>query len=145
MRVILFQQQFVDKLLSGRKKTTIRKGDPQGAAKRWPIGSTVSLRYWSGPAYHSPQVEFAHAEIAGVDRVRLNLETRGFYFNGRPIIADQFLNIHAQLDGFKDFPEMVKWFENMYGTVDFYGVRVQFKNVRPPASASRTGGADEEG
>lgn len=130
MRVILFQKQFVDKLVSGTKTTTIRKGDAQGAAKRWPVGSMVSLRYWSGPAYHSPQVEFAQAEIAGVNFVRLNIPTRGYYFDGHPIISDKFLDIHAQLDGFANFPEMVQWFEKTHGAVDFYGVRVQFKNLR---------------
>lgn len=130
MRVILFQRQFVEPLLSGRKKTTIRKGDAAGAAKRWPVGSVVSLRFWSGSPYHSPQVEFAQAEIGGVDFVRLNIPTRGFYFNGRPIISDSFLNIHAQLDGFRNFSELVVWFEQTHGLVDFYGVRAQFRNIR---------------
>jgi len=130
MRVILFQRQFVEKLLTGKKTTTIRKGDPEGAGKRWPIGSTVSLRYWSGAPYHSPQVEFARAEIAGVGLVRFNIPTRGFYYGGRPIINEQYLKTYAQMDGFEDFGAMVQWFEKNHGEVDFYGVRVQFKNVR---------------
>lgn len=130
MRVILFQRQFVELLLSGKKKTTIRRGDMAGAAKRWPLGCPVSLRFWSGTPYHSPQVEFAQAEVCGVDFVRLNIPTRGFYFNGRPIISDRFLDLHAQLDGFRNFAELVVWFEQNHGLVDFQGVRAQFKNVK---------------
>jgi hypothetical protein len=73
MRVIMFQQRFVSRLLDGTKISTIRKGDALGFHKRFREGTKISMRYWSARPYGSPQVEFAQAEVVAVSAAHIDL------------------------------------------------------------------------
>lgn len=107
MKVTMFLPRFVDPILVGTKRNTIRQ-NPKRPPK---VGEKRSLRYWSGKPYNSKQVPFAVVEITAV--VPVIIHEDGPIYDGVPLCWGE-RDTFAQHDGFKDWPEMREHFQNAY-------------------------------
>ena len=120
--VRMFKPQFADKVASGRKIQTVR---PTPARMPKP-GDTISLRKWEGAPYRSKQVVLRNSIINAVSSVEIG--HGGVYIEGRGMWSDGF----AKADGFKDFPEMLRWFEEQHG-LPFKGILIEWQPKKEPA------------
>lgn len=129
MNVFLFQNRFEAPCLAGSKVHTIR-GHRKDGKRRAKVGETVSLRVWTGKPYRSKQREFAQAVVEEVFPV--SVEWNGMRF-GTHFYWDKVwllkLDEVAIKDGFKDWPEMLNWFDANNG-VPFCGVMVKWRLVK---------------
>lgn len=106
-----FQAQFADAIASGEKRQTIRE------KKRGNIGDRVQL--------YTGQRTKACRKLVDPDPV---IDLIGYV-----AIRPEYLTLHdtrqhpgdadafARRDGFKDYAEMVKWFQERYGRREFVG------------------------
>lgn len=115
MKVYLFQRRFAALVEQGKKRTTIRSKRKRPTK----VGDWLSLRFWLGKPYRSTQ---ARLMIDGKAFVQCK-ETHEFELNRNretdeiAMLIDH-MRVHnpmrdqvAMEDGFKDFQEMVLWFE----------------------------------
>ena len=107
MRVIMFQDRFVDLIKSKQKISTIRKKAGCG------IGDILSLRRWTGVPRRSKQEIIVTAVCADVTRV----EIYGFRAIrlGSSTLAPSQASALAVRDGFNNDDEMIEWFDKAYG------------------------------
>ena len=130
MRVIMFQDKFAPKVRDGSKCQTIRK------AARCKAGDTLSLRRWTGKPYRSKQEILREVVCESAEPVLilrpLGEETAAVGFN---VIRGADADAFARADGFADFGEMVKWFEDTHG-LPFNGWLIKWSN---PTVEGRTG------
>ena len=122
MRVIMFQDKFAPKVRDGSKCQTIRK------AARCKAGDTLSLRRWTGKPYRSKQEILREVVCESAEPVlilRLLGEARAAV--GLNVIRRGDMDAFARADGFADFGEMVKWFENTHG-LPFNGWLIKWSN-----------------
>ena len=129
MRVIMFQDRFAPKVHDGSKCQTIRK------EARCKVGDTLSLRRWTGKPYRSKQEILREAVCESAEPV-LILRPLGEASAavGLNVIRGADADAFARADGFADFGEMVKWFENTHG-LPFNGWLIKWSN---PAVEGRT-------
>ena len=103
MRVLLFQDRFVPKILDGSKVHTIRK------TARCVPGDVLSLRRWTGRPRWSKQQEFARCECTRV--LPLTIRSHSIHIGRRSVGCDRV----ARADGFVGFEEMRQWFLATHG------------------------------
>ena len=125
MRVIMFQDKFAHKVRDGSKCQTIRK------AARCKAGDTLSLRRWTGKPYRSKQeiireVVCESAEPALI--LRPFAGATAVAAVGPEVIREDEADAFARADGFADFGEMVKWFEDTHG-LPFNGWLIKWSNL----------------
>jgi hypothetical protein len=106
MPAINFQKQFVDKIISGEKRQTIRK------KRKNPIkvGDSLTLFYGQRTKHCKEILKTTCKEILDIE----------IMYPGNVWINDKLLSEKddfAKQDGFKDFNEMFDWFYNRYGAV----------------------------
>ena len=119
MRVLMFQERFVDAVRAGRKLNTIRK------TARCKPGEMLHLRRWTGKPYRSKQETIRNETCLSVSPVRVS--NAGVSVGGRWVDAEQI----AKADGFVDFGEMVLWFGITHG-LPFNGFLIRW-DVEQPA------------
>ena len=103
MRVLLFQERFVEAVRSGKKVQTIRK------KARCQPGDVLSLRRWTGRPRWSKQEEILVAVCAAVHAVTVlpfDVTVDGQRVPGQHL---------AVKDGFRDWEEMREWFNETHG------------------------------
>jgi len=116
VRVILFQDQFAEKVREGSKRQTIRQ------TARCKVGDWVSLRRWTGKPYRSKQEVLRTDVCTAVMPVRVDY---GVASVGGVVVDGQDL---AALDGFKDCEEMRDWFGATHG-LPFLGWLIEWSGV----------------
>jgi hypothetical protein len=124
MRVILFQDQFAERVRNGTKPHTIRK------TARCKPGDTLSLRRWTGTAYRSKQETLREETCVAV--LPISIGTGPFLSSVN--INGELLNIHvciklARDDGFSSFSHMLDWFRTTHG-LPFEGVLIAWREVQ---------------
>ena len=101
MKVIMFQDQFAERVRCGSKRQTIR------SSARCAPGDVLSLRKWKGQAYRSKQELLRGATCAWVRGVTI---FGGLISLDGDVLdlaaADQF----ARADGFGSAGELLGWF-----------------------------------
>jgi hypothetical protein len=103
MRVLTFQDQFVEKIRDDSKTQTIRR-----KALCRP-GDMLSLRRWTGRPYHSKQEIIKEVVCLSVVKIYLSKENS--------VILPKNIAID---DGFSGTEAMIAWFETVHG-LPFYG------------------------
>ena len=122
MRVIMFQDKFAPKVRDGSKCQTIRK------AARCKAGDTLSLRRWTGKPYRSKQEILREVVCESAEPVLiLRPPGEATAAVGLNVIRGGDMDAFARADGFADFGEMVKWFENTHG-LPFNGWLIKWSN-----------------
>ncbi len=124
MIVLMFQDQFIPKILDGSKHTTIRKIRKRGNPKP---GDILSLRQWTGKPYRSKQEVIKEVVCEAVDIIYI-------YENGVSTdsgIYGKFINrenekLVARKDGFSSWADMLNWFRKTHG-LPFEGNLIRFK------------------
>lgn len=94
--------RFSDKVLDGRKVTTIRKS-------LWPVGVPIMLYNWSGKPYRSKHVDVCPVVVEGCYDVRVS-NTEGVV--GYEYAFDFGRPVH-ELEGFESSFEMDEWFRRV--------------------------------
>lgn len=119
--VYMVQAQFVPKVLSGEKITTIR-----AERKRMPkAGEVADLRRWSGLPYRSKQEALIKRPIKAVRRCSINA-VGSFYIDGGKVGKGR-RDAVARADGFTDAASMVAWFIATHG-LPFAGFITEWEN-----------------
>lgn len=117
--VRLFQPRFAEPILTGKKKQTIRR-----TPKRMPKpGDIIDCRRWTDKPYRSPQVRLMESPITRVDSIRIT-ENECVIGIERHLLPNT-LNQVALKDGFKDWPEMIEWFQKTH-SLPFTGILIQW-------------------
>lgn len=106
MRVILFQPQFEQPILDGRKGTTIRK------SARCKPGDILSLRVWTGKPYRSKQRELMPIACQATANVRITSDT--ISLDGM-VCTERERDAIAKREGFTDWQAMKDWFTTTHG------------------------------
>jgi hypothetical protein len=106
MRVLLFQERFVEAVRSGKKVQTIRK------KARCQPGDVLSLRRWTGRPRWAQQEEILEAVCVDVRAVKIGMNQPVDY-GGPRLFPDA--DAWARSDGFKDWLEMALWFNEAHG------------------------------
>ena len=117
MPVLMFQEQFAEKVLNGTKRRTIRPRRKRPIK----IGDQLSLRKWSGKPYGSPQIILREAVCLGSSDVLI--ERNSVLLGGLQLLQGTVCDRFAQADGFKDFDEMIEWFTRTH-TLPFNGTLI---------------------
>lgn len=123
MKVTMFQDRFAESVRNGTKLNTIRSK----SASNPKVGEWRSLRRWTGKARRSKQEVLREAEIVSVYSIQIS-PTGVFYYDLNPactLLAKYELNHFARQDGFKDWADMVQWFEANHG-LPFDGVLISW-------------------
>ena len=111
MKVIMFQKQFSPKVVTGKKRQTIRK------RARCRQGDELSLRRWADKPYRSKHVRLLDGVVCtGIERIEIDV--RGVTLFGRRerlIEGDPALSEFAREDGFTGWVEMRNWFLETHG------------------------------
>lgn len=120
--VRLFKPRFAPLVEAGTKLQTIRP-----TPKRVPApGDRISLRAWTGKPYRSKQRILRETVITHVHMVtitRLNLTSAEY---GPWAYSDLRRAVFAKADGFKDWWDMVDWFETEHG-LPFAGIVIHWQ------------------
>ena len=129
MANLMFQKRFIDPLIAGTKRQTIRPRRKRPFA----VGARLSLRHWSDKAYRSPQVEIMAAECTACFDILVCRE--GVRVGIGPVeTRKQQLDDFAKADGFSCWLEMRDFFESRFGYgLPFEGTLIQFAKVRASA------------
>jgi len=116
MRVIMFKNQFKNKILAGDKTSTIRKN------ARCKPGDILSLRCWTGKPYRSKHDAFAWALCSAATSITI---TEGeIIMSGIPVKKDM-REAMARKDGFGCFLDMYNFFKETHG-LPFSGYLIQW-------------------
>ena len=123
MAVIMFQNRFADKVLSGTKLQTIRPPRKRPIV----VGETLSLRQWSGAPYRSKQSVLRSAECVRVSSFAIEQTSREFVFvvDGIRLNQNQWSQL-ARDDGFDCTSDLLNWFRNTHG-LPFRGVLIGWR------------------
>jgi hypothetical protein len=114
--VIMFQDRFSESIRSGIKCQTIRRH------AHFYLGDVLSLRRWAGKPYRSHHEVLLDAICIGIRPITIctsGIEDRDFFGPD---------NALAVSDGFRDFNEMVAWFNSTYG-LPFTGVLIRWSPI----------------
>ena len=95
MRVLMFQPQFEQPILDGRKGSTIRK------TARCKEGDVLSLRLWTGKPYRSKQHCMMQVACQAIADVR--------------IYSDRERDAVVEREGFGSWEAMRDWFQTAQG------------------------------
>lgn len=120
MIVKMFQPRFKPMVKDGSKGNPIRP-----TPKRMPkVGDRISLRCWTGKPYRSKQ------EIIGESTIT-SVETCSISDHGA-IVGDRWSNAEAlaKSDGFKDFQEMLEWFQKEHKSHSFTGIFISWTPLK---------------
>lgn len=95
-----FQKQFIDKILSGEKRQTIR------AKRKYPIKVNDKLQLYTGL-----RTKYCNKIMDAICSSVLDIEIKsdGTIFINGILITDESYNILAVADGFKNYVEMYNW------------------------------------
>lgn len=118
MRVIMFKDQFAQKVMFGEKCQTVRK------SARCKVGDRLSFRRWTGKPYRSKQFLLTEATCTGVFKIHIGDD--GVEIQNVPIMfpdRDDF----ARADGFTGFAQMADWFRDVHG-LPFDGELITWSN-----------------
>lgn len=131
--VKLFQLQFVSKVSTGAKPSTIRPLPKR--PQDWPqVGDLIDARHWSGKAYRSHQVQIMTARITRVRRVEILANELRFAepngelvsaWNASEFTGAQMLESVAARDGFECWHHMATWFNATHG-LPFAGILIEW-------------------
>lgn len=124
MRARMFKPQFAPLVKAGTKRQTIRP-----FPKRMPkVGDHESWREWTGKPYRSKQRELAQVRIIGVERISIH---QGAVMSREKNPRKLFFEIDdfARADGFKNWEDMVRWFENQHG-LPFKGILIRAEDLK---------------
>jgi len=117
--VRMFKPRFAPLVKSGAKRQTIRPWP-----KRVPrIGDIIDCRKWKRLPYRSKQVKLKEAPITGLCGVIID---RHLVMVGHAAKTYRPLGEFAKADGFKNWPDMRKWFEAEHG-LPFRGLLIVWK------------------
>lgn len=124
MCVKMFKPRFAPLVKAGTKLQTVRP-----IPKRMPkVGDTISLREWSGLPYRSKQRVLRVSIITEVRKVFINAATVVFDCNIATMLKDKSdEDAFARADGFKDFNDLWRWFEETHGPMPFQGILIKWK------------------
>ncbi len=103
MRVLMFQERFVELVRSGEKRQTIRK------TARCKPGDILSLRRWMAKPYRSRHELVRIPLCKTVQAVRISMH--GIEVEGCETNRDRM----AVADGFQGWREMRDWFKKTHG------------------------------
>lgn len=129
--VRLFQVRFVLQVESGAKRRTIRKVPKRPLH----VGDLLSLRCWTGKAYRSKQRVLGEGVITSVRTVLINEVSLVLFdppedFQQRLLKDLEPMTKFAQADGFKGWPELVRWFAENHG-LPFRGLLIEWEMKKP--------------
>lgn len=121
--VKLFDKEFALLLASGTKTQTVRQ-----EGKRTPvIGDTIDCRTWSGKPHHSNHMDICTGTIYSV--VRVVIESNAISVDNETYLSQVFMEDFARRDGFKDWNNLLHWFQDQYG-LPFTGILIRWKDVK---------------
>lgn len=117
-----FQGRFSNLVECRVKRQTIRK-----TPKRMPRpGDTIDCREWTGKPYRSKQRNLHEGTITRVSWIMIGQhEIRTEAATMRETRHLERMNRFAQADGFTDWRDMRKWFEETHG-LPFEGILIQW-------------------
>jgi len=118
MRILSFQKEFKDKLLSGVKISTMRKHK-----RPMNVGETVQI--WCPSPRTGKGKKLFNARI--LQKERAKIENNILFIEGIPIIRSE--NLIVAHEGFENSISMFCWFKKQYGICPFEGVRYIFERV----------------
>jgi hypothetical protein len=105
MTVLMFKKRFVEPIIRGRKRHTIRRNRKIPI----PIGDLLSLRHWEGKGYRSPQVTFGSGICVSV--LPILVAFHSVRINETTVIAtSEHLNAFAWSDGFDDWNDLMAYY-----------------------------------
>lgn len=125
--VKMFKPQFARLVAAKLKRQTVRP-IPKVMPK---TGDIISLRMWSGAPYRSKQTILLPDCL--ITMVRPCIIRPDSIFVGMPQPCRPALYYFAVADGFKDFAEMVAWFEAQHG-LPFHGILIEWDPFQAVAS-----------
>lgn len=129
--VRMFKPRFADLVETGRKLQTVRP-EPKRMPKP---GDTISLRCWSGLPYRSKQRVLREGEIREVHHTLIDEDGVNLYERDAAWAPDR--DAFARADGFADWPDMRRWFEETHG-LPFRGIVLYWHNMRVEARGQQT-------
>lgn len=112
-RVIMFQPEFREPIWKGVKRSTIRAIRKESAPERYPVGTMLEMRNWSGVPYRSKPVAFSSGHVVKRSRrLNLGLNDRGDFYVIRESSALNELELDelAKVEGFDSAAALIKWF-----------------------------------
>lgn len=122
---------FIDKILSGEKRQTIRK-----AGKKWDkvkVGDKLTL--YTGLRTKDCR-KLGEAEVKSIEDIRIETKVNekrnvafGKIYAGKRKLDDGTISYLAELDGFKSTFEFLDFFNAQYGE-HFKGKIIKWKNFR---------------
>lgn len=119
--VRLFQPRFAALVATGDKTQTIRP-----VPKRMPKpGDIIDCREWTGKPYRSKQKKLGEFKIRSVEVVGFDTNYYGIV-NEHATSYKPLLHQFARADGFRDWPEMLEWFEREHG-LPFRGILIRWE------------------
>jgi hypothetical protein len=120
--MIRFQERFVDAIMRGAKRQTIRK------LRKSPIrpGDNLILSTWTGQPYRSKVKRLLETACVSVDNIVIGLGNFGdeIEVEGKKIETIQRAAL-ARADGFSNTTEMLGWFKVFHG-LPFHGVIISW-------------------
>lgn len=116
--VKLFQPRFAPLVKSGKKKQTVRR-IPKRDRDMPEVGDRFSGREWTGRAYVTKQNVLYESTVTRVEPITIESDYITVNTNSEP--CESF----AVADGFKDFMDMIEWFQENHG-LPFSGILIQW-------------------
>ena len=120
MRVLMFQHQFIDAIMAGTKRSTIR------VRARCRLGDQLSLRTWEGKPYRSKHRVLA--DVTCVNTSPIQISADGVILGCFNLSAETAHNL-AVADGFASFQEMAEWFAKTHKTDIFTGELIEWRRL----------------
>lgn len=121
----MFKPQFAELVKSGQKRQTIRP-----MPKRMPkAGNLESWRQWKGRPYRPGQIELAQVRLTSVQVI--HIDHQGAFIGGPlsgQLISEEDQDNFAIADGFKNFGELLFWFDKQHG-LPFKGILIKAENL----------------
>jgi len=118
MAILNFQKQFVPLIESGEKRQTIRK------ARKHPIKVGETLYLYAGLRTKYVR-KIGEYKCKFIDKIKIEV-LGGIWINGRRTIYYlDYLDSFAKSDGFKNWREMIQWFEKYHG-LSFEGILIKW-------------------
>lgn len=115
-----FQLRFVDSILNGTKRHTIRPTP----ARRPVVGEDFVGYYWTGKPYLSPQQTFFKSTVAHVATIRISA-SYWITVDGELYDVSRMRRLGIE-DGFESIKELLAWFVQNHG-LPFQGILIEWK------------------
>lgn len=124
MLLTFSKPQFVERILNGTKKHTIR----DDKKNRWKVG--MKIHFWKGNPRNvkNKPYQFATGIVSEILKIEIYPDKNKIVLPETETVIDkiEFLNDLAVWDGFENWDEMKTWFK-----IDFKGKLIYFKNISP--------------